>query len=92
MDKDKFYGFSTGELIELRDMWIYLIREGLWQSEDRDLYNKLTDKIYELCVCITNRKDRDVVSDKDKDRDPVADALADFRKFLDEEDMEVKDE
>ena len=82
MDKDKFYGFSTGELMELRDMWIDLIRVGLWQSEDRDLYNRITDKIYELCVCITNRKDRDVVSD----------ALADIRKYLDEEDMEVKDE
>ena len=92
MNKDKFYGVSTGTLLTLRDMWTQLLRVAPWQSEDRDLYNRITDKIYEINVCITNRKDRDVVSDKDKDRDPVADALADIRKYLDEEDMEVKDD
>ena len=57
MDKDKFYGFSTGELLALRDMWRELIRVVPWEGEDRDLYKRVFDKIHELNVCIANRID-----------------------------------
>lgn len=57
MYKDKFYGFSTGELLELRDMWRELIRVVPWEGEDRDLYKRVFDKIHEINVCIANRID-----------------------------------